>query len=42
MNGYALYARGALLNDPRVQDISGEIGAAQLDTSMDETLVHGN
>ena len=29
VNGHVLHARGALLNDPRVQDISAEVQAAQ-------------
>lgn len=41
VNGHVLHARGALLSDPRVQDISAEIRAAQRLTSMGETPVPG-
>lgn len=42
VNGYVLHARGALLSDSRVEDISAEIRATQQCMLMDETLVHGD
>lgn len=37
VNGHVLHARGELLSDPRVQDVSAEVRAVQQRTPVDET-----